>query len=110
MSERQDVIDLEPIYRRSAVLRFLRPAIDLLCGKFLKFDRFAADMVRWEKLNEGSESPFGPAVEGLDLKVEVANPEGVHAFEDGDRPLVVMASHPFGAVESVEQIGQPLHD
>ena len=65
MNNEQAVIDLEPIYRHSALLRALRPVISLVCGHLLKFDRFAADMRTWETMCEGRDTPFAPAVEGF---------------------------------------------
>jgi hypothetical protein len=108
VSGKRGVIDLAPIYRRSAVLRVLRPVIGVICGRLLKFDRFAKDMVEWERRCEGRASPFGPAVEGLHLKLEVANRKALGIIDD-ERPLVVLSNHPFGAVEAIA-IGQLFDD
>jgi putative hemolysin len=99
VNNEQAVIDLEPIYRHSAVLRALRPVISLVCGHLLKFDRFAADMRTWETMCEGRDTPFAPAVEGLQLKIKVDNREALGEFEQG--PLIVASNHPFGALEGI---------
>lgn len=92
------VIDIEGFCRQSKFLTAIRGPIMALADGPLKFADFNRDVARWQARGE-TETPFKASLEVVGVEAEFRGP-GIEHLGPG-RPAVVVANHPFGAVEAL---------